>query len=696
MLVGVFVLAFYYSSASAAFGDELQGFWKLDDGSGGTALDSSGNANHGTLVGNPLWTGEGIGGSLNLDGNGDYVTVGVGSQYSDLCINGCSFGGWIKPNGQPAASRTFGIIGRYDYTDADMFFRLAYNRWGKLFAFMSYDGTVTNRCRATSGYDFAFDRWQHVFVVFDGSTLKLYLDGVEEGSADCGFVGIDAAAWQDPESTFLGAFDSSDTQGEINAALDEIAMFNRGLSPAEVLDIYTNGVDAGPTGDPDPIDDPPILSNGVPAGNLPSGTSVVVLGLSTNENATCKYGTVSNVDYDSMANTFVATGGLSHSQSLSGMTEGSHRYYVRCEDAETNANTQDYLIRFVIGDSLSPIYADLYVDFEAGSVGDPFTVGYLNSSTYGSGATWINRPAQQFTVGSEHRQLDMPVIVEGTTYQDTGTRGLRFDHVLPWMEGSDVYSQMDLPSSYDSLSLGVFLKYTVSGYRFYDFLGVTNSNGQASCMVNFAEDNIRAHGAQPETTRGSNIPVVPGTWYWVNLKWVRNDQCYVNVYSADDGSLLGTSAASPITDYPVNRVHFELTYNDESVSDTYYDNLVIDWTNADFPLGVPGTTGTPAPNNPPAISISTEDITTSLTPTLALSGTVTDNDGPLEEVILTWSMSSGPGTVAITDPNTADTTATFSAIGEYVIQLQADDGEDTSTQTLTVNISGPSVSVSVP
>ena len=238
--------AWSITTASTSFGDQLQGLWKLDDGSGGTALDSSGNDNHGTLNGDFLWTTEGIGGSLNLDGDGDYVTVGVGSQYSDLCINGCSFGGWIKPNGQPAASRTYGIIGRYDYTDADMFFRLAYNRWGRLFAFISYDGTITNRCRAISGYDFAFDRWQHVFVVFDGSTLKLYLDGVEEGSADCGFVGIDAAAWQDSESTFLGAFDSSDTQGEINAALDEIAMFNRALSPAELLDIYTNGVDAAP------------------------------------------------------------------------------------------------------------------------------------------------------------------------------------------------------------------------------------------------------------------------------------------------------------------------------------------------------------------------------------------------------------------------------------------------------------------
>ncbi len=238
--------AWSITTASTGFGDQLQGLWKLDDGSGGTALDSSGNANHGTLNGDFLWTTEGIGGSLNLDGDGDYVTVGVGSQYSDLCINGCSFGGWIKPNGQPAASRTYGIIGRYDYTDADMFFRLAYNRWGRLFAFISYDGTITNRCRAISGYDFAFDRWQHVFVVFDGSTLKLYLDGVEEGSADCGFVGIDAAAWQDSESTFLGAFDTSDLQGEINAALDEIAMFNRALSPAELLDIYTNGVDAAP------------------------------------------------------------------------------------------------------------------------------------------------------------------------------------------------------------------------------------------------------------------------------------------------------------------------------------------------------------------------------------------------------------------------------------------------------------------
>ena len=52
--------------------DGLIGYWKLDDG---TATDSSGNNNHGTLIGGPTPTTGQIGGALNFDGVDDYINV---------------------------------------------------------------------------------------------------------------------------------------------------------------------------------------------------------------------------------------------------------------------------------------------------------------------------------------------------------------------------------------------------------------------------------------------------------------------------------------------------------------------------------------------------------------------------------------------------------------------------------------------
>lgn len=54
-----------------------------------------------------------------------------------------------------------------------------------------------------------------------------------------------------------------------------------------------------------------------------------------------------------------------------------------------------------------------------------------------------------------------------------------------------------------------------------------------------------------------------------------------------------------------------------------------------------------------------------------------------------WSMVSGPGTVTFADPTAAVTTAKFSAVGDYVIQVVADNGTSKATSTLNVTVEYP-------
>jgi hypothetical protein len=93
----------------------------------------------------------------------------------------------------------------------------------------------------------------------------------------------------------------------------------------------------------------PARSGGQPAGVLPAGTTQTTLSLTTDENATCRYGTTSGVAYGSMVNTFSTTGAMTHSTLLSGLVSGSnYSYFVRCQDAAGNANTDDYVIAFAV------------------------------------------------------------------------------------------------------------------------------------------------------------------------------------------------------------------------------------------------------------------------------------------------------------------------------------------------------------
>ena len=107
----------------------------------------------------------------------------------------------------------------------------------------------------------------------------------------------------------------------------------------------------------------PVVSNGQPTGTLPAGTTQTTLGVVTNENATCKFGTTAGVSYSLIANTFTTTGGTSHSQTITGLENGvSYTYYLRCQDIAENANLSDTIISFNIAvtssDQEAPVISD--------------------------------------------------------------------------------------------------------------------------------------------------------------------------------------------------------------------------------------------------------------------------------------------------------------------------------------------------
>ena len=94
---------------------------------------------------------------------------------------------------------------------------------------------------------------------------------------------------------------------------------------------------------------PPPRSGGQPAGVLPATTNQATLSLTTDENATCRYATNAGVAYASMVNTFSSTGGTFHSTLVTGLVSGnSYSYYVRCQDATGNADSNDYVIAFTV------------------------------------------------------------------------------------------------------------------------------------------------------------------------------------------------------------------------------------------------------------------------------------------------------------------------------------------------------------
>lgn len=94
---------------------------------------------------------------------------------------------------------------------------------------------------------------------------------------------------------------------------------------------------------------PPQRFEGLPSGELPSGTSEVALSVKTDESATCRFSNTAGQSYSAMPGLFSSTGGTTHTATISGLTNNTdYNYYLRCIDAFGNANADDFGVSFRI------------------------------------------------------------------------------------------------------------------------------------------------------------------------------------------------------------------------------------------------------------------------------------------------------------------------------------------------------------
>ncbi|MHC4535676.1 MAG: LamG-like jellyroll fold domain-containing protein, partial [Planctomycetota bacterium] len=201
-----------------SMGEGLVGWWKLDETSNKDAADSSGYGNDGRLrnmIGDE-WTNGNVGGCLEFDGDNDYVNIGDDeSLHVDDAI---TLSAWVWHNsfitGQPE---------RYVTVRSEI--AVIRKESDERLHFYIKTGGILRHLRAgsvlTEGY------WYHVVGTWDGTTQRLYLDGVEIDSQTPGGV---------LDSAFDGAHISSENE-PINGLLDEVRIYNRALSAEEIASL---------------------------------------------------------------------------------------------------------------------------------------------------------------------------------------------------------------------------------------------------------------------------------------------------------------------------------------------------------------------------------------------------------------------------------------------------------------------------
>ncbi|HRN71002.1 MAG TPA: LamG domain-containing protein, partial [Candidatus Woesebacteria bacterium] len=213
----------------------LVGYWKMDENTGTTVVDASGNNNTGTLGSGssaPTWTGGKYGSGLNFDGSGDYVDVG--NQAALNMTGSRTISAWIKPT----ILREETIFSKY---------RWNYGLWinssnGMLQGYVAKIAGDSNGAAhsLTTAGAISVDSWQFVTMTFNMETdkkIRIYVNGIEQQYSEQ--VPLDATQ----SSTFsqnaaIGASFGIANIYSFSGQLDEVRIYNRALDPSEVQALY--------------------------------------------------------------------------------------------------------------------------------------------------------------------------------------------------------------------------------------------------------------------------------------------------------------------------------------------------------------------------------------------------------------------------------------------------------------------------
>lgn len=209
--------------ASPGVGVEL--FCKFDEASGTTTADASGHGLTGTLTGTEGWTTGQVGGAFGFDET-SHFSFGTSSALK-LTTSG-TIAAWVNPDDLGGGS-----VGR-------IFDRSAAGDFGYSFHLIS-DGdnklALANEISpetVTSTGTISFAAWQHVAVTWQGTAIAFYIDGAAAGTATMGG-GIASAS----VAALAG---QSNAGGEgFDGEIDELGVWNRALTAAEINIIYTQG-----------------------------------------------------------------------------------------------------------------------------------------------------------------------------------------------------------------------------------------------------------------------------------------------------------------------------------------------------------------------------------------------------------------------------------------------------------------------
>lgn len=205
-------------------------YWKFDEGNGSIVNDSV-NANDGAIDGT-AWTAGKVNSALTFNGNSKVavpdnpalnpskISVEVWVNLNRLAPIGYWDNQFIICKGDDRAQGSY-----YLSANRDQFhFYIGANGIDQVIAYTCAPSSIQTGC------------WYHVVGTYDGTSLKIYVNGVLQGTT------LANIAIGNTGSLTFGYHNMSGWEYYVDGDLDEVAIYKRALTPEEIQQHYQNGL----------------------------------------------------------------------------------------------------------------------------------------------------------------------------------------------------------------------------------------------------------------------------------------------------------------------------------------------------------------------------------------------------------------------------------------------------------------------
>lgn len=247
LLVAAVSVTLGASAAPAAASGGLVGQWKLDEGAGTVVADSSGQGNNGLLSGGAGWVPGISATALSFDGVSGQVTVPDSASLEPP--SAVSVSAWVKAAGSPGDHRYIVAKGATGCIAAS--YGLYSGPGGGLQFYVSERRGMVYARSPDAGTRVWDGNWHLAVGTFDGTTIRLYVDGTEVGSGTT-YPGPLEYLLRDSNDLFIGNYPGC-SQHEFRGQIDDVSIWNRALTAAQVSALEPPQTTGGrPIGNPGP------------------------------------------------------------------------------------------------------------------------------------------------------------------------------------------------------------------------------------------------------------------------------------------------------------------------------------------------------------------------------------------------------------------------------------------------------------